>query len=97
MKPRHGLSERYQRRALDVALACKLTHTYGKYHLAMLHSELAFSEELITYQQAERSADIMNQITIFHSSPSDFLHTKDENIDDSINTYLEYKRLVEEC
>ena len=39
----------------------------------------------------------MNQITIFHSSPSDFLHTKDESIDDSINTYLEYKKLGEEC
>ena len=96
LKPQQGLSERYQRRALDVTLACKLTHAYGKYHLAMLHRELAFSEERTTYQQAERSANIMNQITIFHSSPSDFLHTKDENIDDSIDTYLEYKKLVEE-
>ena len=78
LKLQQGLSERYQRRALDVTLTCKLTHVYGKYHLAMLHRELAFSEERTTYQQAERSADIMNQITIFHSSPSDFLHTKDE-------------------
>jgi len=96
LKPRHGLSERYQRRALDVTLACKLTHVYGKYHLAMLHRELAFCEERTTYQQAERSADIMNQITIFHSSPSDFLHTKDESIEESIDTYLECKKLVEE-
>ena len=93
MEPQQGLSERYQRRALDVTLACKLTHVYGKYHLAMLHREL----ERTTYQQAERSADIMNQITIFHSSPSDFLHTHDESIDDAIDTYLEYKKLVEEC
>lgn len=28
MKPQQGLSERYQRRALDVTLACKLTHVY---------------------------------------------------------------------
>ena len=96
LKPHQGLSERYQRRALDVTLACKLTHAYGKYHLAMVHRELAFSEERTTYQQAERSADIMNQITIFHSSPLDFLHTKDESIDESIDTYLEYKKLVEE-
>ena len=82
LKPKQGLSERYQRRALDVTLACKLTHVYGKYHLAMLHRELAFCEERTTYQQAERTADIMNQITIFHSSPSDFLHTKDESIDE---------------
>ena len=96
LKPQQGLSEHYQRRVLDVTLACKLTHVYGKYHLAMLHRELAFCEERTTYQQAERSADIMNQITIFHSAPSDFLHTKDESIDDSIDTYLEYKKLVEE-
>ena len=91
LKPRHGLSERYQRRALDVTLACKLTHVYGKYHLTMLHRELAFSEERTTYQQAERQAAMMNQMTLFHSSPSDFLHTKDESIEESIDTYLEYK------
>lgn len=56
LKPQQGLSKRYQRRALDVTLACKLTHVYGKYHLAMLHRELAMSEEQTTYQQAERQA-----------------------------------------
>ena len=45
LKPQQGLSERYKRRAQDVTLACKLTHVYGKYHLAMLHRELAMSEE----------------------------------------------------
>ena len=76
LKPQQGLSERYQRRALDVTLACKLTHVYGKYHLAMLHRQLAMSEEQTTYQQAERQAEMMNQMTLFHSSPSDFLHTQ---------------------
>lgn len=33
LKAHQGLSERYQRRALDVTLACKLTHAYGKYHV----------------------------------------------------------------
>lgn len=37
LKLQQGLLERYQRRALDVTLAAKLTLTYGKYHLAMLH------------------------------------------------------------
>ena len=46
-----GLIKRYQRRALDVTLGCKLTHVYGKYHLAMLHRQLAMSEEETTYQQ----------------------------------------------
>ena len=45
LKPHQGLPEHYQRRALDVTLACKLTHVYGKYYLAMLHRELSMSEE----------------------------------------------------
>lgn len=48
-KSQQGLSERYQRRAIDVTLATKLTLTYGKYHLAMLHRQLAMSEEPATY------------------------------------------------
>ena len=44
LKPQQGLSERYQRRAQDVTLACKLAYVYGKYHLAMIHRELAMSE-----------------------------------------------------
>ena len=43
LSPQQGLPERYQRRALDVALGCKLTQAYGKYHLAMLHRELFMS------------------------------------------------------
>ena len=62
----------------------------------MLHRELAMSEEQTTYQQAERLAEMMNQMTLFHSSSSDFLHTQEESIDESIDTYLEYKKLVEE-
>ena len=109
LKPQQGLSERYQRRAIDVTLAAKLTLTYGKYHLAMLHRLLALSEERTTYQQAERQAAMMNQMTIFHSSPADFLrpygskrpevermHTQEESTDESITTYREFKRLVEE-
>ncbi|MBR1667139.1 MAG: hypothetical protein IJ693_02545 [Bacteroidaceae bacterium] len=95
LKPQQGLSERYQRRSLDATLACKLTLTYGKYHLAMLHRELAMSAEQTTYQQAERTANIMNQITIFHSSPSDFLYTHNKSIDECIDTYKEFKQLVE--
>ena len=96
MKPQQGLSERCQHRAIDVTLACKLTHVYAKYHMAMLHRQLSMSEERTTYQQAERQAAMMNQMTLFHSSPSDFLHTQEESTDESIDTYLEYKRMVEE-
>ncbi len=37
-KPQQGLSKRYRHHAIDVTLAAKLTLTYGKYHLAVLHS-----------------------------------------------------------
>ena len=63
LKPQQGLSERYQRRALDVTLACKLTHVYGKYHLAMLHRQLAMSEEQTTYQQAPMHSRVPMYVT----------------------------------
>ncbi len=96
LRPQQGLSERYQRRAFDVTLACKLTHVYGKYHLVMIYRELVMSEERTTYQQAERQTEMMNQITVFQSSPLDFLHTQEQSTDESIETYKEFKRLMEE-
>jgi len=44
LKQEQGLSERYLRRAINVTRAAKLMLTYGKYHLAMLHRQLAMSE-----------------------------------------------------
>ena len=64
LKLQQDLSDRNQRRAIDVTLTAKLTLTYGKYHLAMLHRQLALSEEQTTYQQAERQTAMMNQMTI---------------------------------
>lgn len=58
LRLQQGLSERYQRRVIDVTLAAKLTLTYGKYHLAMLHRQLAMSEEQTTYQQADNTDGI---------------------------------------
>lgn len=96
LKPQKVLPERYQRRAFDVTLACKLTHVYGKYHLVMLHRQLAMSEERTSFKQAERTADMMNKMTVFHSSPTDFLHTQEQSTDESIDVYKEYKQLVAE-
>ena len=88
LKPQQG--------AIDVTLAAKLTLTYGKYHLAMLHRELFISEEKTSYQQAERMAAMMNQLTVVHSSPSDFLQTKEESVDECIDAWKEFKQLVDE-
>lgn len=96
LKPQQDLPERYKRRAFDVTLACKLTHVYGKYNLVRLHRELFMSEEKTLYEQAEQMAEMMNQMSIIDSSPSDFLHTREESLDECIDTYKEYKRMVEE-
>ena len=54
------------------------------------------SEERTTYLQAERQAAMMNQITVFRSSPSDFLHTQEQSTAESIDTYKKFKQLLEE-
>ena len=96
LKIYQGLNPKYCQRSLDVTLACKLTLTYGKYHLMMLHRQLSMSEERTSFQQAERTADMMNKMTVFHSSPTDFLHTQEQSTDESIDVYKEYKQLVAE-
>ena len=96
LRMQQGLSTHHCQRSHDVTLACKLTLTYGKYHLMMLHRELTMSEEQTSYQQAERTADMMNKMTVFHSSPTDFLHTQEQSTDESIDVYKEYKQLVAE-
>lgn len=96
LKMQQDISLRHIQRALYVTLACKLTLTYGKYHLMMLHRQLAMSEERTSFQQAERTADMMNKMTVFHSSPTDFLHTQEQSTDESIDVYKEYKQLVAE-
>ena len=96
LKIYQGINPKYCQRSLDVTLACKLTLTYGKYHLMMLHRQLSMSEERTSFQQAERTADMMNKMTVFHSSPTDFLHTQKQSTDESIDVYKEYKQLVAE-
>ena len=91
-----SMSAHYRQRSLDIMLACKLTLVYGKYHLMMLHRQLAMSEERTSFQQAERTADMMKKMTVFHSSPTDFLHTQEQSTDESIDVYKEYKQLVAE-
>ena len=96
LRLQQGLSAPHRQRSLDITLACKLTLTYGKYHLMMDYRGLAMSKHQMTYQEAERQAEMMNQITIVHHSAADFLDTPDDRVNESIDTYKEYKRLLEE-
>ena len=57
------MSRRYQQQAIDVALAAKLTLMYGKYYLAMLHTELFMNEENSSCQQAKQMADNISSTT----------------------------------
>lgn len=91
-----GMSAHHRQRSLDITLACKLTLVYGKFHLIMDYRQLAMSKHQMTYQEAERQAEMMNQITIVHHSAADFLDTPDDRVNDSIDTYKEYKQLLEE-
>ena len=91
-----GMSTKNLQRSIDVTLACKLTLVYSQYHLMMPHRQSAMSEERTSFQQAERTADMMNKMTVFHSSPTDFLHTQEQSADESIDVYKEYKQLVAE-
>ena len=95
LKIYQGINPKYCQRSLDVTLACKLRLTHGKYHLMMLYRQLAMSDERTFFKQAERTADMMNQITIFHSSPTDFLHTQEQSTDESIDVYKEFHRRLQ--
>ena len=48
-----GMSERHLQRSFEVTLACKLALTYGKYHLMMLHRQLAMSEKRTSFHHAQ--------------------------------------------
>ena len=96
LRPMFCGTQKHLQRSLDAILGAKLTLAYGKYHLMMLHRQLAFSKENTTYEQAEISAHIMNQITCFHSSPHDFLHTQEESVNETIDMYKDYKKIVAE-
>jgi hypothetical protein len=62
----------------------------------MDYRQLAMSKYQMTYQEAERQAEMMNQITIVHHSAADFLDTLDDRVNESIDTYREYKWLLED-
>ncbi|MBO7557220.1 MAG: hypothetical protein J6T52_01880 [Bacteroidaceae bacterium] len=44
-------------------MAAKLTFMYGKYYLAMLHTELFINEENSSCQQAKQMADNISSTT----------------------------------
>ena len=87
-----GLSARHRQRSLDITLACKLTLVYGKYHLMMDYRQLAMSKHQLTYQEAERQAEMMNQITIVHHSAADFLDTPDDRVNNNADALLWYQQ-----
>ncbi len=83
-------------RSVKSMLACKLTLVYGQYSQMMDTRFLAMNENSETYEHAEVLADFLNQFAPwYHTSPSDFLHTQDERVDEAINIYKEYKHYLD--
>ena len=56
--------------------------------------QLAMSEERMSYQQAEVMADILNQMSLKETKPTDLLSSQDEEVDESIQTYEEYRHYL---
>ena len=82
LRLQQGLSAPHRQRSLDITLACKLTLTYGKYHLMMDYRRLAMSKHQMTYQEAERQTEIKGNDAA----------AKEEHL----QHLLAYKRLLEE-
>lgn len=89
-------SNRWKRRAVEVSLACKLTLVYGRYHMMSDLQSLAMSEEQTSYRQAEIMADFLNQLVPrCRTSPSFFMKTKADYIEETINMYKEYEHYLD--
>ena len=95
LRPQYGLGYKHRMRALEAMLACQLTLTYGRYHVMMDLRQLAMSEERMSYQQAEMMAAILNQMSLKETKPTDLLSSHDEDVDESIQTYKEYRHYLE--
>lgn len=93
---RYETSNRWKRRAVKVLLACKLTLVYGRYHMMSDLQSLAMSEEQVSYRQAEMMADFLNQLVPrCRTSPSYFIKTKADYIEETIDMYKEYEHYLD--
>ena len=93
--PLESRTERWLLRALDALLACKLTLVYGRYHMMSDLRYLAISEHHESYAQAEKLADLLNQLVpTCHTSPAFFMRTSAEYVDESIDAYKEYEHYL---
>lgn len=94
LRPGAALGYRHLMRAMEVMLACQLTLTYGRYHIMMDLRQLALSEERMSYQQAEVMAGILSQMSLIETKPTDLLRSQDEEVNESIQTYEEYRHYL---
>ena len=96
LKPRFASSSRWLLRSVEAMLACKLTLTYGRYHMMMDLRALVVNDYTESYEHAEVMADFMNCLLPFqHTTPSDLIQTRDSYADQSIDMYKEYKHYLE--
>lgn len=91
LRPNCALWYRHRIRAMEAMLACQLTLTYGRYHFMMDLRHVAMSEKRMSYQQAEIISDLLKQMSHKETKPTDLLSSQDEDVNESIQTYKEYR------
>ena len=85
-------SSRLMMRSVDMMLACKLTLTYGPYQHMNDFQYIATTGHTESYENAEMFSNMLNlMVPTHHTSPSDFMHSQDDYINESIDKYEEYK------
>ena len=96
LRPRFARSSRWFLRSVEAMLACKLTLTYGRYHMMMDLRSLVVSDYHESYEHAEIMADFMNCLQPFqHTTPSDLIQSRESYADQSLDMYKEYKHYLQ--
>mgnify|MGYP003611941884 CR=1 FL=1 len=86
------VSKRRNRQRIRVSFALVLAELYEKYYLMMLYRASAMTET--NHNDACNLSSMINSIFQKDTSPNDFIHPKDEEINKSIEYYNEYKDLL---
>ena len=88
-------SNRLVVRSVETMLACKLTLTYGPYQQMHDLQYIATTGKTESYESAEMFSNMLNlMVPTRHTSPTDFMHSQEDYINDSIDKYEEYKKYL---
>ncbi|MBQ2188442.1 MAG: hypothetical protein II401_07775 [Bacteroidales bacterium] len=88
-------SNRLVVRSVETMLACKLTLTYGPYQQMHDLQYIATTGKTESYESTEMFSNMLNlMVPTHHTSPTDFMHSQEDYINDSIDNYAKYKKYL---